>query len=209
MWGLLPAPGYVGLDGGGRGGDGGAGGSGPGLGLGLGGDGGAWRISRARLDAKWSADIRKRRPRFLPFVRARQWARAQWMTSEDEWTEWVMSGEKRMALVPSEPDSVYAESGWSSWDDFLNGPVDPDMPPPKARNPAAPQPPRTPTKISMCASDGEGEADAAVDDDDASHDGTLTHDGGLTPLSSLLSSSSGGFVSAARKNGSSVSCTAS
>lgn len=132
-----------------------------------GGDGGAWRISRARLDAKWSADIRKRRPRFLPFVRARQWARAQWMTSEDEWTEWVMSGEKRMALVPSEPDSVYASSGWSSWDDFLNGPVDPDMPPPKARNPAAPQPPRTPTKISMCASDGEGEADAAVDDDDA------------------------------------------
>ena len=42
------------------------------------------------------------------------------MTSEDEWTEWVMSGEKRMALVPSEPDSVYASSGWSSWDDFLS-----------------------------------------------------------------------------------------
>ena len=81
-------------------------------------------------------------------------------------TDYV-SGEKRMALVPSEPDSVYASSGWSSWDDFLNGPVDPDMPPPKARNPAAPQPPRTPTKISMCASDGEGEADAAVDDGDA------------------------------------------
>ena len=119
-------------------------------------DRGEWRVNRARLDAQWSQSVRKRRPRFLPFISARQWARAMYFTDEADWREWIDSGEKRnpcerlaslpalhslwscvcrrvhaLALVsscadvPRFPDEVYANSGWSGWDDFLNGPVEP------------------------------------------------------------------------------------
>jgi len=86
---------------------------------------GQWRVDRARLNAAWSQSVRQRRPRFLPFIAARQWARAMYFTDEADWREWIDSGEKRNPYVPRFPDEVYANSGWSSWDDFLNGPVEP------------------------------------------------------------------------------------
>lgn len=85
-------------------------------------DPGSWRISRARLDEQYCAEIRRRKPRYLPFARARVWARAQWQSTEEEWKEWIANGEKKNAYVPrSEPDVVY-EDDWTGWDDFLNEP---------------------------------------------------------------------------------------
>ena len=84
-------------------------------------DPGAWRIARARLEAQHSASIRKRKPRWLPFVQARKWSRAMWFTTEEDWREWIETGEKRNAYIPSRPDEVYASS-WQGWEDFLNGP---------------------------------------------------------------------------------------
>jgi hypothetical protein len=45
--------------------------------------------------------------------------------TEEEWLEWIQDGEKRNPYVPSNPDAIYADSGWAGWDDFLNGPVEP------------------------------------------------------------------------------------
>ena len=73
------------------------------------GDPGAWRIEPARLQEAWSASIRSRRPRFLSFVHARQWARAMWFSSEEDWLDWLDRGEKRNCYIPSNPDVIYAD----------------------------------------------------------------------------------------------------
>ena len=86
-------------------------------------DPGAWRIAKSRLQSAWSADIRKRKPRFFSFQHARQWARAMHFETETDWRRWVCDGEKRNPYIPSYPDEVYSES-WVSWEDFLNGDVD-------------------------------------------------------------------------------------
>jgi len=83
-----------------------------------------WRVDRARLNEQWSASIMKRRPRFLPFDAARQWARAMHLETEDDWREWIADGEKRNPYVPSKPDEVYSDSGWLGFHDFLNGPIE-------------------------------------------------------------------------------------
>jgi hypothetical protein len=83
------------------------------------------RLARARLTEEWSAQVRKRKPRFLPFIGARQWARAMPFESEEDWNDWVEAGEKRNPYVPSRPDEVYKENGWCGWEDFLNGPIEP------------------------------------------------------------------------------------
>ena len=85
---------------------------------------GAWRVDRARLEEQWSAGVRRRRPRFLPFAAARQWARAMHMDDEADWRGWIDDGEKRNPYVPSAPDVVYKDKGWAGWDDFLNGPIE-------------------------------------------------------------------------------------
>tara|TARA_B110001452_G_scaffold58769_1_gene45604 strand:+ start:308 stop:838 length:531 start_codon:yes stop_codon:yes gene_type:complete len=87
-------------------------------------DDGSWRIGRARLEEQWSATIRKRKRRFLPFASARQWARAMHFTEEEDWRQWINDGEKRNPYIPSYPDEVYAQEGWSGWQDFLNGPIE-------------------------------------------------------------------------------------
>ena len=87
-------------------------------------DPGAWRIDKKRLEARWGADVRQRQPRFLGFHHARNWARANWHTTEDDWREWIEDGEKRNVYIPSHPDEVYADKGWISWVDFLNGPIE-------------------------------------------------------------------------------------
>lgn len=83
------------------------------------------RLARARLNRMWTEDMLKRKPRFLPFIGARQWARAMPLETEEDWMEWISNGEKRNAYVPSRPDEVYADSGWKGWHDFLNGPIEP------------------------------------------------------------------------------------
>ena len=87
-------------------------------------DDGSWRISKARLEEQWSAGIRKRKSRFLPFVSARQWARAMHFTEEQDWRQWIEDGEKRNPYIPSNPEEIYAQEGWSGWHDFLNGPIE-------------------------------------------------------------------------------------
>ena len=83
------------------------------------------RVAKARLTEEWSASILKRKPRFLPFIGARQWARAMPFETREDWMDWIDAGEKRNPYIPSQPDVVYRDQGWESWDDFLNGPVEP------------------------------------------------------------------------------------
>ena len=85
-----------------------------------------WRLARIRLAEQYAASVRRRRPRFLDFISARQWARAMFFTSEEDWREWIDAGEKRNPYIPSNPDEIYADDGWISWIDFLNGDVEPD-----------------------------------------------------------------------------------
>eukprot|EP00966_Prymnesium_polylepis_P284563 6574437-Prymnesium_polylepis.1 len=80
------------------------------------------RLARARLQSEWSASVLRRKPRFLPFTGARQWARAMPLDTEEDWMEWLADGEKRNPYIPSRPDKVYADAGWAGWEDFLNGP---------------------------------------------------------------------------------------
>jgi hypothetical protein len=76
----------------------------------------AWRVERARLEQQRSREVLKRRPRFLPFTGARQWARAMFFTSEADWRDWIDAGEKRNPYIPCEPDKIYADAGWQGWD---------------------------------------------------------------------------------------------
>jgi hypothetical protein len=46
------------------------------------------------------------------------------LTCEADWRQWIADGEKRNAYVPSNPDEVYAGTGWVGWDDFLNGDIE-------------------------------------------------------------------------------------
>jgi hypothetical protein len=82
------------------------------------------RIERARLQERYDRGVRARRPAFLPFVSARQWARAMHFTKEADWREWIENGEKRNAYIPSNPDEIYAQKGWAGWYDFLNGDIE-------------------------------------------------------------------------------------
>ena len=86
-------------------------------------DPGAWRIAKQRLETKWTADIMKRNPRWLSFKHARQWSRAMWFTTEEDWMDWISAGEKRNPYIPSRPDEAYRDQ-WISWTDFLNGPIE-------------------------------------------------------------------------------------
>jgi hypothetical protein len=76
------------------------------------------RLEKARLDGS----ISKRKPLLLPWIDARTWARSTHMETEEDWKEWIFNGEKKVPLIPSKPDEVYADSGWEGWHDFLNMP---------------------------------------------------------------------------------------
>jgi superfamily II DNA or RNA helicase len=59
-----------------------------------------------------------RRGGWRPFKDARAFARALGLKSETEWREYCKSG-KKPADIPASPRSLYAESGWSGWGDWL------------------------------------------------------------------------------------------
>mmetsp|Transcript_1500 Transcript_1500/g.3335 ORF Transcript_1500/g.3335 Transcript_1500/m.3335 type:complete len:180 (-) Transcript_1500:47-586(-) len=79
------------------------------------------RVAKARLQHAHDRAVLKRKPRYLPFQECRRWARAMWMQNEIDWEDWLNDG-RRNPYVPSQPDVVYADSGFSTWHDFLNGP---------------------------------------------------------------------------------------
>lgn len=78
---------------------------------------------KAPLVSEDLESVKKRKPRLLPWISARMWARSMHMETEEDWKEWIDNGEKKTPLIPSKPDEVYADSGWEGWQDFLNEPV--------------------------------------------------------------------------------------
>ena len=84
------------------------------------------RIERARLSARYSESVRRRRPRFLSYYRARQWGRASHLETEQDWRDWIESGEDLVSIIPARPEQVYGaefERG-GGWPAFLNGDID-------------------------------------------------------------------------------------
>ncbi|XRB04655.1 methyltransferase domain-containing protein [Pycnococcus provasolii] len=61
---------------------------------------------------------KKMRGAFRSFADARTYARTLGLKSKDEWRAWSSSG-KRPHDIPSSPDLMYKESGWTSYGDFL------------------------------------------------------------------------------------------
>ena len=53
---------------------------------------------------------------FLPFDKARDFARKLGIKSQRGWNEWR---ENRPTNIPSSPDQVYHDTGWKSWPDWL------------------------------------------------------------------------------------------
>ena len=78
------------------------------------------RLTQARLAEMERRALLKRKPRFLSFAQARDWASAMWFENEADWRRMIFNGELRNPYIPSQPEVVYA-SEWQGWDDFLNG----------------------------------------------------------------------------------------
>lgn len=55
---------------------------------------------------------------YLPFNKARAFARSLGLKSRTEWREYCASG-KKPADIPSNPQRVYANDGWSGMGDWL------------------------------------------------------------------------------------------
>ena len=58
------------------------------------------------------------RANWRPFKDARDFVQGLGLKSSTEWREYCKSG-KKPADIPSNPNSVYAEAGWSGWGDWL------------------------------------------------------------------------------------------
>jgi superfamily II DNA or RNA helicase len=61
------------------------------------------------------------RPRrdWMPFLKAHAFARKLGFKSVIEWQAWARS-KRRPKNIPSDPSSIYANSGWKNWPDFLS-----------------------------------------------------------------------------------------
>lgn len=57
--------------------------------------------------------------RFLPFSKARAFARTTGIKTENEWVNWCSAG-NRPSNVPAAPYSTYREQ-WRGWPNFLRG----------------------------------------------------------------------------------------
>ena len=58
------------------------------------------------------------RANWRSFEDAREFVRGLDLKSRTEWTSYIRSG-KKPADIPSDPNGVYVEAGWSSWGDWL------------------------------------------------------------------------------------------
>mmetsp|Transcript_3460 Transcript_3460/g.5136 ORF Transcript_3460/g.5136 Transcript_3460/m.5136 type:complete len:331 (+) Transcript_3460:32-1024(+) len=81
-----------------------------------------WRVEKVRLEEANKQRFLKSGPRFLPYEQCRKWVQAwgnRW-TSEEEWRQWIDTGEKRNAYIPAYPKEYYTKLGrWVSWEHFL------------------------------------------------------------------------------------------
>lgn len=57
---------------------------------------------------------------FLPFEKAREYARSLNLGSEGAWQQWIKDG-GRPSNIPSTPDKIYKDKLWVSWQDWLGG----------------------------------------------------------------------------------------
>ena len=54
----------------------------------------------------------------MPFVEARKYACDLKLRSRTEWGKYTKSNSRNF-LIPVNPDTVYKNSGWTNWGDFL------------------------------------------------------------------------------------------
>eukprot|EP00537_Pseudo-nitzschia_pungens_P010301 CAMPEP_0172390864 /NCGR_PEP_ID=MMETSP1061-20121228/7423_1 /TAXON_ID=37318 /ORGANISM="Pseudo-nitzschia pungens, Strain cf. pungens" /LENGTH=268 /DNA_ID=CAMNT_0013121359 /DNA_START=348 /DNA_END=1154 /DNA_ORIENTATION=- len=84
-----------------------------------------WRVEKLRLEEANKRRFLKAGPRFLPYAECQKWVQAwglRW-TSEEEWKDWIASGEKRNSYIPSRPEEYFTRTGdWISWEHFLGVP---------------------------------------------------------------------------------------
>jgi len=77
-----------------------------------------WRVEKLRLEEANKRRFLKAGPRFLPYAECQKWVQAwglRW-TSEEEWKDWIASGEKRNSYIPSRPEEYFTRTGdWISW----------------------------------------------------------------------------------------------
>eukprot|EP00536_Pseudo-nitzschia_multiseries_P003142 jgi/Psemu1/252376/estExt_Genewise1Plus.C_470005 len=85
----------------------------------------SWRVEKLRLEEANKRRFLKAGPRFLPYEECRKWVQAwglRW-NSEEEWKDWIASGEKRNSYIPSRPEEYFTRTGdWISWEHFLGVP---------------------------------------------------------------------------------------
>jgi hypothetical protein len=62
--------------------------------------------------------VQNQKKELLPFEKAREFAHALGLRSWTEWTEYRKS-DKRPKNIPSAPDEVYKDEGWTSLGDWL------------------------------------------------------------------------------------------
>ena len=71
----------------------------------------------------WLGTQRRRLRGYLPFDRARAWARSQGLQSADEWTELctgrLPDAPELPAGIPASPGTVYRHAGWNGFGDWL------------------------------------------------------------------------------------------
>ena len=70
----------------------------------------------------------KHAPKYLQFVKAREYVRNQNLESTKAWKKWsngTFEGkERRPDFIPSNPDIVYRNDGWTNWSDWLGNTID-------------------------------------------------------------------------------------
>jgi hypothetical protein len=56
--------------------------------------------------------------KFRPFAEAGEFAHKLGLKTREEWRNWARSG-KKPDDIPSHPNDVYKNEGWTNWGDFL------------------------------------------------------------------------------------------
>lgn len=77
----------------------------------------SWRVEKMRLEEANTRRFLKSKPRYLPYDECRKWVQAMgYWKCEQDWRNWIATGEKRNAYIPARPDEYYGNLGqWISW----------------------------------------------------------------------------------------------
>jgi hypothetical protein len=76
------------------------------------------RVGLARAIGSGLARVSNRQREFRSFAKARSFVRGLGLKSETEWRQFRKS-RKKPADIPSNPNRVYADSGWAGMGDWL------------------------------------------------------------------------------------------